>query len=254
MAVAITIIGETPDFLVFEKPPDLLIHPTKPDSPKTALDYLREILCFEIANGATPGIITRLDRETSGLVLVAKTRDCARALVALTKQRRIHKEYLALCFGWPPEDLFQVDAPLLRLGEVEPFRVWLKRGVHPDGAQAQTQFKVLQRYERASDGGSFSLLRVVPKTGRTHQIRVHAALAGFPLLGDKLYAKGDGWYLRFIEEGWTQEMEQALWLPRHALHAAALSWSTDDGREFRFQSALPPDLKAFVQQESKASE
>lgn len=232
--------------MVVEKPPGLLIHPTRPDNETTLEGELRQMLAFEIAAGGIIGIVTRLDRETSGLVLVAKTRDSARELAGLMAGRKIRKEYLALCFGWPEESEFRVDVPLLRLGEREPFRVWLKRGAHPEGAEAVTDFEVLRRLERREDGGRFSLLRVFPQTGRTHQIRVHAAHAGFPLLGDKLYARGEDWYLSNIREGWTPAMRDALWLPRHALHASLLEWVWGDQLR-SVCSNLPTDLRNLVE-------
>jgi 23S rRNA pseudouridine1911/1915/1917 synthase len=241
VAVDFSVVAEEEDFLVVEKPSGLLVHPTKPGGPQTLWHGLRELLAYELVNGGQIGILTRLDRETSGLVLVAKTATAARELSRELATGRVHKEYLALVFGWPEEDGFTVDQPLRRLGEVRDSPVWLQRAVDPGGQAALTEFRVLQR--GSWPGGQphkVALLWAGPQTGRTHQIRVHAAHAGFPLLGDKLYARGPQWYLRFIENGWQPEMEEVLLLPRHALHAMGLRFSLY-GREYSFRSPWPSD-------------
>ena len=93
--------------------------------------------------------------------------------------------------------------------------------MHPAGAEAKTEFRVEQRFRRATTAGEqFSLIRAIPLTGRTHQIRVHLASLGHPIVGDKIYGPDEQLYLRFIETGWTAELERALLLPRHALACA----------------------------------
>ncbi len=241
-ALEFTILDETEDLLVVEKPAGVLIHPTKPGGPRTLWDDARDLLAYEIANGGQVSIVNRLDRETSGVVLMAKTAAAAREMTMAMAAGRVRKEYLALVFGWPKRDRFEVDAPLRRLGEVAESAIWLKRGVDPGGAEAKTAFEVLERRERLASkgGGRYSLVRALPKTGRTHQIRVHLAHAGYPVVGDKIYGPDEQWYLRFIEEGWTKAMQEALWLPQHALHSAALAV---DGREWRSRaSGLMPGV------------
>lgn len=223
-----------------EKPTGLLVHPTKPGGPRTLLDELRELLAYELVNGGQVSLIHRLDRETSGLMLVAKNYEAARDFSQLMQRGEIHKEYLLLVRGWPDWDTHCVRQPILRLGAVEPFRVWLKRGVHPDGDEACTEFVVESRVE-LSDGRRVAQLRAYPRTGRTHQIRVHAAHLGFPLVGDKLYGPCEQHYLDFIDTGWTPELQQALWWPRHALHSARLQFPYGD-----FASELPDDLQQFL--------
>jgi 23S rRNA pseudouridine1911/1915/1917 synthase len=120
--------------------------------------------------------------------------------------------------------------------------IWLKQTIHAAGAQAQTEFFVERRFKTStSSGDRFSVIRSIPRTGRTHQIRVHLAAIGHPIVGDKIYGPDEQLYLRFIETGWTHEFEQRLLLPRHALHSAKLA--IEDEREWT--SALPPDLAAF---------
>jgi 23S rRNA pseudouridine1911/1915/1917 synthase len=238
------VVAETADFLVLDKPPGLEVHPTKPGGARTLWDGLRELLAYELANGGQVSIITRLDRETSGLVLVAKTRAAARELCGAVAARTLPKEYLAVVWGWPAQDAWTVDAPLLRLGAVQPFRVWLKQGVHPAGAAARTRFAVVRRFRRAtSNGTEFALVRAFPETGRTHQIRVHLAHSGHPIVGDKLYGPDEACYLEFIQTGWTPALAARLLLPRHALHATALALPA---RGLAWQAPLPPDLAAFA--------
>jgi 23S rRNA pseudouridine1911/1915/1917 synthase len=110
------IIDENNDYIVVDKPAFLLIHPTKPDQRTTLWKQLRELLAFEIANGGQVSIVNRLDRETSGLVLVAKTAAAARRFGLLMQQQRFHKEYLAIVWGWPDWQTKIVDAPMARQG------------------------------------------------------------------------------------------------------------------------------------------
>jgi 23S rRNA pseudouridine1911/1915/1917 synthase len=202
---------------------------------------LRELFAFEIAGGGQVSIVNRLDRETSGLVLVAKTSAASRKFGMLMQQRRLKKEYLAIVWGWPEWETKVVDAPLDRQGKHQRSEIWLKQMIHPAGAPAQTEFHVERRFIKSSGTDKFSLIRAVPRTGRTHQIRVHLASIDHPIVGDKIYGPDEQLYLRFIETGWTPELEQRLLLPRHALHSAKL---TIEG-EREWTSALPPDLAEF---------
>ena len=225
-----------------EKPPFLLVHPTKPDGPRTLWGELKHLLAFEIANGGQVSIVNRLDRETSGLVLVAKNSSAARRFGLMMQEQRIAKEYLAIVWGWPEWESQTVDAPLARQGVHAPSPIWLKQAIHPLGAPARTDFAVEKRFTRGMAGERFSIVRAVPQTGRTHQIRVHLASLGHPIVGDKIYGPDEKLYLEFIETGWTPELAGKLLLPRHALHSAVLE--IDDGE--RWTSELPHDLVTFA--------
>jgi 23S rRNA pseudouridine1911/1915/1917 synthase len=236
------IVDETDDYVVVNKPPFLLIHPTKPNGTPTLWKQLRELLAFEIASGGQVSIVNRLDRETSGLVLVAKTAAAAREFGLLMQRHLLRKEYLAIVSGWPEWQHKLVDAPLARQGTHQRSVIWLKQTIHVAGAAAQTEFFVERRFRKStSSGDRFSVIRAVPHTGRTHQIRVHLASVGHPVVGDKIYGPDEQCYLRFIETGWTHELEHKLLLPRHALHSAKLAIH---GR-CEWTSTFPPDLAEF---------
>ena len=242
--VPIPIVAEGGDWLVVSKPPHLLVHPTRPGGPTTLLDQLRGLLAGELASGGQVSLIHRLDRETSGLILVAKTAGAARRFSLEMMRGRIGKEYLALVHGWPAWDARIVDAPLLRQGEKSASAIWLKRTVHPDGVPARTRFETLRRFVR--DGERFALLRAMPETGRLHQIRVHLASTGHPVVGDKIYGPDEGCYLRFIDSGWTPELARVLLLDRHALHAWRLTFDADPGTRRTVEAPLPGDIAAFL--------
>ncbi len=244
MQVDFKILEEEEGFLAVDKPAGLLVHPTKPGGPPTLLDGLGQLLVYEIANGGQVGIVNRLDRETSGVVLAAKTAVAARELGRAMKSRSVRKLYVALCFGWPREERFEVDEPLRRVGEVVESKVWLKRGTGFGGQEAKTRFAVLQKFRNGA-GEEFSLVAAEPETGRTHQIRVHLAHAGVPVVGDKLYARGEEWYLRFVDGGWTAEMEGVLRMRRHALHSLAMGF-VFCGKEHLVISSLPADMASFL--------
>jgi 23S rRNA pseudouridine1911/1915/1917 synthase len=237
------IIDETDDHIVVDKPPLLLVHPTKPDGAATLWAELRQLLAFEIASGGQVSIVNRLDRETSGIVLVAKTTAAAREFGLLMQSRQVTKEYHAIVWGWPEWETTKVDAPIIRQGEIGTSKIYLKQAIHPRGATAVTDFRVVKRFQKLTPNGeAFSLVKAQPLTGRTHQIRVHLAFLGHPIVGDKIYGPDENLYLRFIETGWTDELAHKLLLKRHALHASRLR--IDEGRDW--SSPLPKDLRDWL--------
>ena len=241
------VVDESADWIVVDKPAPLVVHPASGrfDDP-TLLSGLQHLLAYELANGNGLSILTRLDRETSGLVLVAKNRAAAAHFSRQLQRREVAKEYLAVVHGWPDWDERQERGAILRAGEVGESEIWLRQRVHPEGRECATHFRVERRFE--NERGRFSVLRCFPETGRMHQIRVHLEHAGFPIVGDKVYGHDGRPYLERVAGEMSEESVERLILPRHALHATRLvvKWN---GESIEWPSPLPGDLARFVEGE-----
>ena len=233
------VLYETDDFIVVNKPAPLLVHPSVPGNPQTLLDGVKDLLAYDIANGAKLSIINRLDRETSGVVIVAKNKPTARQFGIAMQEHKITKEYLVIAHGAPKEKKFTVEAPILRAGEVEESKIWVKQIIHPDGKSSITRFELIERLK------NFCLLKEIPETGRMHQIRVHSLHVNLPIVGDKIYGLNENFYLEFIKTGWTKELESELILPRQALHCHKMSlegvgkWEAPMPNSFKTCGAAP---------------
>ena len=234
-----TVIDETDDYIVVNKPAPLQIHPGDPQGPPTLWHRLCDLLSYEIANGGQVSIINRLDRETSGVVLVAKNHDFARLFGMAMQERKIHKTYVALVHGWPEWKEHTLDAHILNARDVQSIDIWVKQIVHPQGAECRTAFRTLRRFVR--NGMQFALVEARPETGRMHQIRVHLNHLGLPIVGDKLYGRDDRCYLEFIETGWTEALADRLILPRQALHSSRLTLHLK-GFPPSWEAPLPPEF------------
>ena len=243
VVVNFRVIDESDDWIVVDKPAPLIVHPANRQTEPTLLGGIGQLLAYDIANGACPAIVNRLDRDTSGLVLVAKHPAAARALGMIFQQREATKEYLAIVSGWPEMTAWVCEEPIIRAGEIGPSSIWVRQIVHPAGRTCRTRFRVEHRFDRAAE--RFSVIHCVPETGRTHQIRVHLAHCGFPVVGDKLYAGDGSEYLAWMARGWTDNLQQKLRLPRHALHAARLGlpWF---GNRLDWEAPFAGDLADFV--------
>lgn len=233
------VIDESEDWIVVEKPAPLAVHPANGKVEPTLLSGLEELLIYERANGARLSILTRLDRETSGLVLVAKNAAAARHFSFQFQDRSVEKEYLAIVHGCPEWDDLRVEASIIRGGGA----IWLRQAVDPGGRDCVTSFRVERRF--SNELGDFAVLRCFPETGRMHQIRVHLEHAGHPLVGDKIYGTDGSPYLEQISGGLSDASVARLMLPRHALHACmlAVEW---EGKRIEWRSELPPDLAGFA--------
>lgn len=242
VVVNFRVIDESDDWIVVDKPAPLIVHPANRKPEPTLLGGLEQLLAYEIKNGASLGIVTRLDRETSGIVLISKHTAAARELGWIFERRQAKKEYVAIVTGWPAMDTWECAAPIIRAGEVKQSDIWVRQMVHPQGRECLTNFRVERRF--TINGGNFSQIRCFPKTGRMHQIRVHLATSGFPILGDKLYSGNGSEYLEWMETGWTPELQRLLSLSRHALHAGALEipW---EGKVMRWEAEMARDMGEF---------
>ncbi len=220
--IPLTVVYQDGEIIVIEKPAGLTVHPG-PGHPDHTLVNSLLAHCPDIRGVGgvlRPGIVHRLDKDTSGLMVVAKTDDAHRSLSAQIKERRIIKGYLALATGTVKPPVGQVDAPIAR----DP-RHRQRMAVVVGGREARTRYRVLEQLV------GYSLLELYLETGRTHQARVHLAFLGHPLLGDAVYGK------RPDKSG----------LGRHFLHAHHLGFHHPaTGQPMDFKSGLPEDLAAII--------
>lgn len=224
---------EDDQLLAANKPAGLVCHPTKTDEYSSLISRVR----LYLGPGSQPQLINRLDRETSGVTLLAKDSQSARQLRALFERRQVRKEYLAIVHGRVRQEHGSIDAAL---GKDEHSRVAIKDCVRNDGAPAQTEYWAERRLD-----GPFTLLRVVPHTGRKHQIRIHLAHIGHPIVGDKLYGGDEDLYLALVENRLTDEQRKRLVLPYHALHARTLEFRWQ-GKDVKFDAEPEAWFKTFL--------
>lgn len=208
------VVYEDASLLVVHKPADLVCHPTKGDEYSSLISRVR-IYLAETSEGQ---MINRLDRETSGIVMIAKDQVTARSLRIQWEARTVQKSYRAIVYGWPKEDVFEVDAAL---GKDETSNVAIKDRVREGGYASLTRFRIIKRFER--DGSRFALLEAMPETGRKHQIRIHLQHIEHPIVGDKIYGLDEQYYLDLVHGRLTDEQRKKLLLPNHALHAQSVT-------------------------------
>lgn len=209
------------------KPGLVLCHPSKHGPWSSLVGAAREARGLERLH-----MPFRLDRETSGVLLLVKDAELASQLQRAVMHRQVEKTYLALLEGDLQSDVL-VDQPI---GKAADSRVVVRRAVTPDGKPSQTRFVPLTR------GGGFTLARVDLHTGRLHQIRVHASWLGHPVAGDKIYGPDETLFLEFIQQGFTPRLASALPLRRQALHAARVVFRVA-GQELRFEAPLADDMR-----------
>ncbi|MBC7242178.1 MAG: RluA family pseudouridine synthase [Anaerolineae bacterium] len=236
--IPLDILYEDDHLLVINKPAGMVVHPAPGHTSGTLVNALlarfpawAELDWWESeeedeeeagVDYPRPGIVHRLDKDTSGLLIVAKSASARGALQAQFQARQVEKVYLALVHGMPSAPAGLIDAPIGR----DP-RQRKRMAVVAEGRPAVTAYRVLEPL------GEYALLEVMPKTGRTHQIRVHLAFIGHPVVGDEVYGR----------------RRSRLACPRQFLHAARLSFRHPvTGRPMEFSAPLPPDLQAVLEE------
>ncbi|MCX5785909.1 MAG: pseudouridine synthase [Elusimicrobia bacterium] len=223
------VIHDSEHVIVINKPGDVVCHPSKAGPRSSLVGAVREHSGLAMAH-----LAFRLDRETSGVVVFAKTSAMAARLQKAMRLRRVGKAYLAIMTGEFSEPV-TVDQPL---GDDEKSRVLAKSAVRSDGKAAVTHFTPL------SHGGGFTLVRVVTGTGRKHQIRAHAQWLGKCIVGDKIYGPDERCFLDFLDDGWTPALAEKLLLPRQALHCSEIDMRKA-GIDRVFSAPMPADMRAF---------
>jgi len=219
-AIPIEVVHEDADVLVVDKPAGLVVHPAAGNWSGTLLNAL---LAHHRGAASLPraGIVHRLDKDTSGLMVVGKTLVAVTALVRAIAAREVHREYRAIAQGTVAPAKFSIDAPIGRDPQVR-----VRMSLVGSGKPARTDVECI------AFSGGFSALRCTLHSGRTHQIRVHLAARGHPLISDSLYGG-----------------RPALGLTRQALHAARLAFTHPvSGQAMAFESALPEDFAAAWKQ------
>ena len=220
-AMPLTVVYEDGELLVVDKPAGLTVHPGPGHPDRTLVNALLALVpdLPGIGGAQRPGIVHRLDKDTSGLMVVAKTDRAHASLSRQLKERRVRKTYVALVDGSVREDDGELDGPIAR----HP-RHRKNMAVVQGGRDALTRYHVVRRYDRST------LVEAYPVTGRTHQIRVHFAALGHSLVGDTVYGK------------------RSPLIARHCLHAARLAFHLPpDERELReFEAPLPDDIEGVL--------
>jgi 23S rRNA pseudouridine1911/1915/1917 synthase len=227
-AVPIDVIYEDDDLVVVNKPAGMVVHPAHGHREGTLVNaLLARYPNLVVGDAGRPGIVHRLDRDTSGLIVVARTEAALEHLRQQFKSRSVKKTYLALVHGQPPAPEGIIEAPVGR----DP-RQRQRMAVVPGGRAARTRYRLLESL------GEYSLLAVFPETGRMHQIRVHLSWLGVPVVGDPVYGRGRE----------VREAKKRLGLGRQFLHAWRLSFARPGGKgTVALEAPLPADLARVLQ-------
>ena len=239
--VELAVVHEDPHLVVVDKPAGLVVHPGAGRTAGTLCGALlaRYPEMAGVGEATRPGIVHRLDAGTSGLLVAARSSLAYDSLVAQLAGRTVQRRYEAICWGNVGDDRGLVDAPVGRSG-----RRPAQMAVTERGRPARTGYEVRRRY---GSPAPVTHLSCRLETGRTHQIRVHLAAIGHPLLGDDVYGSGCGSVHGAAPAAPGQAARAALRLDRPALHAALLGFDhPDGGREMLFESTLPADLRAVL--------
>lgn len=236
--IALDILYEDEFLAAVNKPADMVVHPAKGHWSGTLVNALR--FHFDQLSGVNgdyrAGIVHRLDRDTSGVILVAKQEQTHRDLSALFEQRKIFKEYIALTAGVLDRDSDYIEGRIVHHPH-DRIKMMVSDDEDDDGKDAVSYYEVIERFR------GFSFCRIQPRTGRTHQIRVHLASIGCPVLADKVYGGRDRLYLSDLVAGVESEQDELL-LGRQALHAYRLRLRHPQrGTLLELEAPLPPEFQ-----------
>ncbi|MBI4902218.1 MAG: RluA family pseudouridine synthase [Acidobacteria bacterium] len=220
------ILHEDEELLVINKPGLVICHPSKHGPWSSLIGACREYFGAERLH-----MPSRLDRETSGVVVMARNAKLASHLQRAMERRRVMKIYHAILYG-ETEHAVIVDKPI---GKMAGSAVILRRGVVEEGPPAITEF------EPVAHGGGYTLVKVLPRTGRLHQIRVHANFIGHPVVGDKIYGPDEQHFIEFLQTGWTPKLAATLILRRQALHASEWVYGP-----YHFTAPMPSDFQTLL--------
>ncbi len=246
--IGLEVVHEDADLIVIDKPAGLVVHPGAGHASGTLVNALIAH-CGTSLSGIggvkRPGIVHRLDKDTSGLLVVAKNDAAHQGLSGQFKSHgrdgRLHRSYLALVWGTPSPRHGVIDAPLAR-SAANRTKISVARA--NAGREAITHFDVVKSFDGPGTAGVVSLVRLQLETGRTHQIRVHMAHIGHPILGDQLYGAGFKTRVARLHE---DAREKVIALGRQALHAAELGFEHPRrATALHFQSAIPEDIQEVI--------
>jgi len=246
--IPLTIVYEDADLAVLDKPAGMMVHAGS-GAPEHNRGTLVNALLFHLGKGLSqlggelrPGIVHRLDKQTSGLIVVAKNDLTHRKLGEMFSERRLRKSYLALVHGWPAQDSGTISLPISR-DVIRRTRMTTRRA---GGRTAVSHWKVLERID--GPYGRFTLLSVRIETGRTHQIRVHMQSLGHAVVGDTLYG-APRTLIPSSPKGAPRVEAESLSLERNFLHAAELEFEHPrSGKKLDLRAPLPAELEQFLQQ------
>lgn len=235
-----TVIYEDKDTLVIDKPAGLIVHFDGRNEESSVVDWVmenypdikdvgEEWVSPQGVTVARPGIVHRLDKTTSGVMVIAKTQESFEFLKKQFQDREVEKKYDALVYGQPKEGSGVIEAEIGRTKKKP--RKWIAEFAHGKTRAAITEWKVLCRYTDPKSGEKISHMELAPKTGRTHQIRVHLKAIHHPIICDHIYAAKQPCLLGF---------------ERPALHASSLSFESLSGKMETFQAELPIDFLAAI--------
>ena len=253
------VVFDGKDFAIIDKPAGLVVHPSHTHKKGTLVNGL--LARWPEIRGVgedplRPGIVHRLDKETSGLMAVAKSQPVFLWLKKQFQDRKVEKKYIALAYGNIIQNKGEITAPIGRFGVKQVAINSVNKGLLGNvnkSRNARTGFKILARYSgftplevavprssgiapkaRARLLTGFTLVEAIPYTGRMHQIRVHFKYLGYPIAGDKKYA--------------GKRISKVIDLPRHFLHSSYLSFNLPSGERVEFKSELPDELQAVIDQ------